>query len=112
MDKIEITFSTGHYKKYGGKRAVKAAWAIIENSTKKVWFCGFSMDTKKAFATAENRLRDSWLEVLPEGHEFRYPLELRQLFRGPEHRRRSAHNRKRLKLIRELVTIEIIELNQ
>lgn len=54
---ITATFSNGSTDTYKGKRAVKAAWAIIRKSDGKLLSSGHSLDRAKASKTAEGNLR-------------------------------------------------------
>ena len=104
------TFSNNQEVTYKGNRQVKAAWAIINKETQEILISGFSMSSDLAYKSARQR-RSDCRSLFCETDPLYWPAETRGRYTRQEEKRRKAHNKKRLEIIDNKITIQILDIS-
>ena len=109
---ITATFSNGKTDTYKGNRNVKAAWAIIRKADGAIIKSGHSLDVMKAAKTAEGNLQHIFFErdLGLSGHPLNYVKGPNYTDNAKTRRAKREHNAARIAFIRNLVTIEIVNI--
>lgn len=109
---IIATFSNGTTDIYGGKRAVKAAWAIISRATGETIISGHSLDRVRAAKTASGKIQNlngHWAGM-KYGDQFWYSSSSDWRDNAAKKRAKREHDATRRAMLEAAVKIEIIDL--